>query len=155
MKDVRLQTEQEFYALGLQLSQKDFEEGAFGNAVKSPLEGTEIGLSVNVSPVPGPGREMRFDVQLVTQDLFLLREKDHYVGKVSVVFAMDDEQATRPIPLNLNFSVQQYQAALPGTISFRQAIQIPLEVQKVRAIVVDSERRAVGSVSIPLNVVGR
>ena len=63
---------------------------------------------------------------------------------------MDDQTVTPRIPLKLNLSAQQYEAALPGTLLFRQAIPIAPGTKTVRAIVVDSGRRAVGSVTITL-----
>jgi hypothetical protein len=151
-KDVRVQTEQEYYALGIQAPPEEFKSVAFEDAGKSSLDATEIGVRARVSATIGASspKDMQFDLQIDTQDLLLLEDKDHYVGKVSVGFAMDDGQVTHPIPLDVNLTKQQYEAAAHGTLLFKQRIEVEPAVNRVRVIVVDLERRAVGSVSIPV-----
>jgi VWFA-related protein len=146
-KDVRLQTEQEYYALGPPAPAADFEKAAFEDAVRSPLDATEIGVRARVS---GTGGQMQFDLQIDTQDLLLRRDKDHYVGNVLVVFSTDDDKSSAPLPLKVDLTAQQYEAVARGTIPFEQSINVSPAVKKVRAIVVDTERRAVGSVTIPI-----
>jgi hypothetical protein len=54
------------------------------------------------------------------------------------------------VALNVNLTAAQYEAAMRGTLAFEQTVPIGAQVEKVRAIVVDSELRAVGTVTIPV-----
>jgi len=134
-KDVRLHTAEEYYALGLQMSPEEFESAAFQDAANSSTEASEIGVGGKASA--GVGGE-RIDLQIDARDL-LLRP-----GKVFLAFVIGDAGVSSPIPLNVDVRTAD------GTLSFSKTIPIPPGVKKVRAIVVDRERRAVGSVTIPM-----
>ena len=152
-KDVHLQTEQDYYALGLKASSTDFEKRAVQSAALSPLDAAEIGVRVKASPV-GATQDIQFDLQIDAADLMLRQEQGHYTGKVDVVFVTYEgnqpKQATNPVPLNINLTAQQYQGADRAPLTFQETMGLDAKLQKVRAIVVDSERRAVGSVMIPI-----
>lgn len=156
-KDVRLQTEQEYYALGLQASPAEFETWAFDQAAKSSVDASGIG--VKAKPPVREGQQMQFELQIATDDLLLRQMEGHWKGNVSVMFvAWDDEglsQNGKPIPLNINLSAEQYAAVAGGAITFRQTVPIDAKARRVRAIVVDREGGSVGSVTIPLPARGR
>ena len=151
-KDVRLQTEQEFYSLGLALPGSGFERAALEAAKAISFEASEIALRGSVSP--GAGNSMRLDLRIDPKDLYLRQTKGRYVGKVSVNFATYDGEdrasAFRPIPLDVNLTPQQYEAAAGDGITVQQNIPVDAAARKVRAIVVDKELRAVGSITMPV-----
>jgi VWFA-related protein len=144
-KDVRMVTEQEFYALGLDESAAEFEKRVIDDAVQSAEDATEIGVTASV-------KDMDVDLRIDSEDLLLRKDRDRYVGNVSVVFAVyagnEQAQITRPVPLPINLSAQQYEER--GTITFHQKVQSEQKVEKIRVIVVDGDRRAVGSVTVPV-----
>jgi VWFA-related protein len=145
-KDIRLLTEQEFH--GLEPTQSpDFEQLTYLEAARSPIDDEEIGLRATVSRIPGETART-FHLTIDREDLLLHDAK----GKVSVAFAIyggrDDGRVTQPMPVDVS-------ATATGTIAFQQRLAIDPAINKVRAIVVDSERGAVGSVTIPLSADGR
>jgi VWFA-related protein len=156
-KDVRLLTEQEYYALGLQAPPAEFEMWAFDQAAKSPVEAAEIG--VKAKPPVGDGRQVQFELQIATNDLLLRQVDGRWVGSASVTFVGYEReeplQSSKPIPLNINLSAEQYGAAAGQSIAFRQVVPLDAAVRRVRAIIVDRGTGAVGSVTIPLPAGGR
>jgi VWFA-related protein len=150
-KNVKLQTEQEFYALGLP-TPDEFERAALEAAAGSAVDATEIGLRGSVSPEPGAAHRMRLDLRIAREDVLLRAVGDRYVGKVSVNFSTPDAEdgpaAFRPIPLSVNLTAQQYEAAASDGIAVHQ--EISSDAREVRAIVVDRQLRAVGTITIPV-----
>lgn len=151
-KDVRVETEQEYYALGLEATPAEFEKWAFDQAVKSPVDAAEIGVKAK-APVAEEG-QVQFELQISTDDLLLRRADGRWKGSVSVMFvAYDAEEpswTSKPIPLDINLSAEQFAAASGESILFRQTVPVEAAARKVRAIVVDRECGVVGSVTIPL-----
>ena len=153
-KDVRLQTEQEFYALGLQASPAEFQTWAFDHAAKSPVDAAEIGVKAKATVAEG--RQTQFELQISTGDLLLRQLDGRWKGSVSVMFVAYDQeepsQTSKAIPLDINLSAEQHASE---TVMFRQSMPVEATARRVRAIVVDRERGAVGSVTIPLPSGGR
>jgi hypothetical protein len=153
---VRLVTEQEYYALGLQLTAAEFEKAAVEEAANSARDAAEIGVRAKVGTTisTGTARSEQFHLQIDTADVLLRKVQDHYVGRVSVVFETYEKGApawgSPPAVLNVNLTAAQYEAAMRGTLAFEQTVPVGPQVEKVRAIVVDSDLRAVGSVTIPV-----
>jgi VWFA-related protein len=156
-KDVRVQTEQEYYSLGLQASPAEFEKWAFDQAAKSAVDASEIGVKAK-APV-AEGLQMQFELQLSTDDLVLRQVDGRWVGSASVMFVGYEREepswSSKAIPLNINLSAEQYAAAAGKGITFRQAVPVDARARRVRAIVVDRESGTVGSVTIPLPAGGR
>ncbi len=152
-KGVRLQTQQEFYALGLTPSADDFERAALELAATNPEDATEIGLRGSVSRDAGAANSVRLDLQIARNDVLLREVQGRYVGKVSVNFSTYDGagQAApfRPVPVDVNLTAQQYEAAAGG-IAVVQSIPVGASARKIRAIVIDKELRAAGSITIPI-----
>lgn len=150
-KNVRLQTEQEFYALRL-TTPDEFERAALEAAAGGSFDATEIGLRGSVSPDPSAGNKVRLDLRIAREDVLLRPVGDRYVGKVSVNFSTYDAEdrpaAFRPIPLEVNLTREQYEAAASDGITVHQ--EISSDAREVRAIVVDRGLRAVGSITISI-----
>ena len=159
-KEVRLQTEHEFYSFGPPVSPGGPSTGAAGSsespmevqvAAHSPFDATDIGLRASVSPDPATPRTMRFEIHIDAADLLPLAARDSGAGKVSVVFAAYDEglqQLSPPVPVSL--TPEQPGTATQGEIRLSQAIPVGEASRKVRVIVFDAALGAVGSVTIPV-----
>jgi hypothetical protein len=121
------------------------------------VDAEEIGVKAK-APV-AEGGQTQFELQISTDDLLLRQTNGRWVGNAAVMFVSYDQgepsQSSKPIPLNINLSAEQYAAASGHAITFRQAVPIAATARKVRAIVVDPERSVVGSVTIPLTPGGR
>ncbi len=133
-KDVRLLTEREFYVF----EQGDIEGRAFENAAQSPLDAAEIAVRASATG-------NRFDVRIDPRDLLL---RDHRSGKVSVAFASYQGaglvELSAPVPVEFNLDAEQ------GAVEFHRTVPIRGGVEKVRVIVFDGERGAVGSATVPV-----
>jgi hypothetical protein len=152
-KDVKLQTEQGFYALLAQPSPADVERNAFLYAANSPFDATDIGVRASASPDPAKSADMRFVIHIDPADLLLHQAQDHRVGKAALMFAAYTASGmvqTNPNPIDINLTAEQYEAATHDGIAVRFAIPISAGVQKVRVIVVDKEVGSAGSVTIPM-----
>jgi VWFA-related protein len=152
-KDVRLLTEREFDAIETQ-PQSHIEGRAFENASQSPIDSGEIGLRASVMPDPGNANEKRFDLRIRTEDILLREAQERRVGKVSVMFASyigtGLVEVSQPIPLGVNLTAREYETAARGTLEFHQTVPINGAIEQVRVIVMDRERGAVGSITIPV-----
>jgi len=149
-----LQTEAEFYVMAPLAPPDDVESMAFEIADHSPFDATEIGLRASVSPDPGSGQNVRFEIRIDAEDLLLLQDQDHRTGKVSCLFAASEGarlyQTGPPIPIYLSLTPEQYETAVHDGIELRRTIPAGAAVRKVRVIVVDAQLGAVGSLTIPI-----
>jgi VWFA-related protein len=157
-KEIRLQTEHGFYALGQSVSPGAPGEAgspevpmAIEAAAHSPFDATDIGLRANVSPDPAAPQNMRFDIHIDAADLLPGPARDSGAGKVSVVFAAYDEglkQLSPPVPVSL--TQEQPETGARDEITLREAIPVGGSVRRVRVIVFDAALGAVGSVTVPI-----
>lgn len=145
-KEVRLQTEHEYYSFGPPESPMEVQVAAH-----SPFDATDIGLRATVSPDPAAPQNMRFDIHIDAADLLPGPARDSGAGKVSVVFAAYDQglqQLSPPVPVSL--TPEQSGTATQGEITLREAIPVGESVRRVRVIVFDAALGAVGSVTVPI-----
>jgi hypothetical protein len=153
-KEVRLQTEQGSYAMLAVNRPADVEHSTFQNAISSPFDATEIGIRGSIAADPATGQNLRLEIRIDPADLLLHQAQDRRTGKVSLLFAAYEAAGLggtgAPIPIDISLTPVQYEAALHDGIEFHQPIRIGESIRKVRAIVVDAELGAVGSVTIPI-----
>jgi hypothetical protein len=80
--------------------------------------------------------------------LDLRQEQGHYIGKVSLhISTYDAEDKATALPAK-TIDIDKGYAA--DGIKISESIPMDARVRKVRAIVVDKELRAVGSITIPI-----
>jgi len=154
-KDVRLQTEEGFYALApasgspataLQSRELPLE---IATAAHSPFDATQIGLRASVSRDPRDSQKRRFEVHIDAADLLPCPARDPDAGKVFVAFvAYDQWQKPLAEPALSTLTPEQFEAAKGGEITLSDAIPVPQGIPKVRLIVVDAELGTVGSLTI-------
>ena len=159
-KEVRLQTEQWFYAVAPLFSPRGLAPSALRSrelpieietAAHSPFDATEIGLRASVSPDPVNAQNMRFEIHIDPADLLPRPAPDHDTRNVFVVFAAYDERLNQPSrPIGHSVSPEEFEAATHGEIGLRYEIPLGQPIRKVRVIVYDAELGAVGSVTIPI-----
>jgi hypothetical protein len=86
-------------------------------------------------------------------DLLLRQAGDHRTGRLSMLFAVygtDGVGQSKPLPIDVNLTAAQYDTAMRGGLEFHQSMPIGATVQRVRAVVVDRDLGAAGSVTIPV-----
>jgi hypothetical protein len=145
-KGVRLETEQEFYALAVPQSADDFERTVLEAAAASPLDATGIGLRGSASRAPG-ANSAHVELRIAPEDLLLRQAQGRSVGKVSVDISTynAEDKATALPPKTVEIDL----AAGDG-ITVQQDVPMNAAVRKIRAVVVDKELRAAGSLTIPV-----
>ena len=152
-KEVRILTAPGFYAVFGPEQAADMEGNASLIAAHSPFDATEIGLRVSFSPDPGANGVMRFDIHIDPADLLLRQAGDHRTGRLSLLLAVYGASGvgqSKPIPIDVNLTAEQYETAVDGGLDFRQSMPIAANVERVRVIVVDRDLGAAGSVTIPM-----
>ena len=157
-KEVRLQTEHEFYAMvspgGLAsdtLHSREMQREVEA-AAHSPFDATDIGVRASVSPDPGNPQNMNFEIRIDAADLLPRPAQDHEAGKVAVVFVPYGEDLSQPSPpTTVTLTPEQFETAAHGEIRLREGLSLGPAVRQVRAIVFDAELGAVGSVMIPVH----
>ena len=157
-KEVRLQTEHEFYAMvspgGLAsdtLHSREMQREVEA-AAHSPFDATDIGVRASVSPDPGNPQNMNFEIRIDAADLLPRPAQDHEAGKVAVVFVPYGEDLNQPSPpTTVTLTPEQFETAAHGEIRLREGLSLGPAVRQVRAIVFDAELGAVGSVMIPVH----
>ena len=153
-KEVRLQTEPGFYAVAPLDPPDDVERMTLEAAAHSPFDATDIGLRATVSPDPGAKGNLRLEIRIDAADLLLPQTQDRRTGKISLLFAAYQAagwgQPGPPIPLDISLTPEQYETVMHNGIELHRALPAGSAIRKVRAIVVDGELGAVGSLTIPI-----
>ena len=157
-KDVRLQTEQGFYAVaplaapvGLAATTLRSRElpAEIEGAAHSPFDATEIGLRASLSP--DPIDKALIEVHIDASDLLQRPTRYPESGKVFVAFvAYDEGLKPLPHPVVVSLTPAQFAAAVPGEIELREVVDVPQGVRKLRVIAFDAALGAAGSVTIPM-----
>ena len=150
-KGVRFQTRDGFFDDAVQPQPEDIKDAAFRAARRSPLEATQIGLRVAVSPNPS-AKTVRLRIYVDPADVLLEPRDTGYQGHLSFTVASYSngflKQARDPEDVDLNLTQEQLEKATKNGITISKDVPMGDNIQKLRVIVFDRALDAVGSVTI-------
>ncbi|MEN6606925.1 MAG: hypothetical protein ABFD60_06750, partial [Bryobacteraceae bacterium] len=129
---------------------------AVRDAIWSPLEASEIELSVRADPVQGG---LDLGIRVNPETITIERKLDHRVGEIRAVITQLDARGkvleSKSHALNMDLTEDSYRSVQKDWLLIRQRLQTSPEAFMVRVIVQDLANGALGSVNIPLSKLGR
>ncbi len=124
-------------------------------AVSSPLDATDLGLTVRVTPVEIPGtREVKAEFNVAQRDLTLNADGDRWVGAIDVLFVQFSPQG-KPLKsdmktVGVNLTQAKYNQVRQVGAIFTLEEPIVDGAGQLRVVVRDTTSGSLGSVSVPL-----
>jgi VWFA-related protein len=126
-------------------------EDAFARQGHSPFEATEIALRVALTQKPPSGH---LDIHIDPADVFLEHKGDRYQGSLTLKLAFYRDgvfQGSTPsFQQDLNFTQEEYDAALKNGIAISRDVTVADQIQQVRVMVFDRGLQSLGSVTFPV-----
>ena len=148
-KGVRLVTREGYFGDEPDPDPNVVEAAAFSNERRSPFDGSEIGLRVEMAR---EGKNARFVIHVNAADLLLLKRDAKYEATVGVMLAVYQngflKGATPLKNLDLTLTPEQYQQALKEGVMFNEVAPLDEQSEKVRVMVYDPALQALGSVTM-------
>jgi VWFA-related protein len=127
-------------------------------AMSSPLDATGVGVSVHVEPKEAlEARTMVMEVVVSEGDVSFNHDGDRTTGRLEVVLAQYDKEGT-PVAsetseVKMDLTKDTYQKARKEGLHFGRILPISAKAAEVRVFVRDTKSNAIGSVSLPVNLV--
>lgn len=153
-RGIRIQTKDSYYAE--RREPRPEEEDLFPySANTSPLDVSDIGLSVKVSPGAETPQAVHLDIRVEASDLLLRRQGERYTGKLLLSFIGDVAEARKllpgdALPVVLDLSAKQREEAMKGGLRIPADLPVSAEVRNIRVVVYDTGSREMGSLTIPI-----
>ncbi len=127
-------------------------------AMMSPLDATGVGVSVHVEPKEAlEARTMVMEVVVNESDVTFGHEGDRTTGRLEVVLAQFDKEGTvvasETSEVKMELDRDVYSKARKEGLHFGRVLPITAKAAEVRVFVRDTKSNAIGSVSLPINVV--
>jgi VWFA-related protein len=155
-KGIRLQPPQDYTAFQRPLLATY--EALLDAASYSPLDVSEIGLSVTASPAGEASGMYRFHIRINAQDVLLAQQNSRYNGELTLEFI--GYSTGRPVvltrvPLKINLSEDQWNGATKEGIKTEQTVSVTDHIHHVRVVALDRRSGSVGSLTLPTVVATR
>ncbi len=124
-------------------------------AIRSPLESTDLSLDVQVEAANDSGaRQLRVKISLDPSQLHFQQQGDRWTDNIGEYWAEFDGEGhqvgTHSQTLNLRPSQGDYKEFIAKEFGFSETVPIADGAQEVRLVVRDGKDGAIGSVIIPL-----
>ncbi|HEV3219333.1 MAG TPA: VWA domain-containing protein [Candidatus Acidoferrales bacterium] len=124
-------------------------------AIWSPLEATELGLNVEVTPIDIPGlRQLKLRVIVSPEQMRFTHDGDRWTDELDVVWVVADARGTAlaqtPQPWRISMPQAAYEKVMRDGLSFSGTIDIADAATEVRVVARDKGTGAIGSVLVPL-----
>jgi VWFA-related protein len=127
-------------------------------AMSSPLDATGVGVSVHVEPKEAlEARTMVMEVVVNEADVSFGHEGDRTTGRLEVVLAQYDKEGIPVVSetseVKMDLTKDTYAKARKEGLHFGRILPISAKAAEVRVFVRDTKSNAIGSVSLPVNLV--
>ncbi len=126
-------------------------------AVFSPLDATEIGLTVHIAPyAPKPG-SFEVLVKVDPQGIGLQKNNDRWDGKLDVLLIQKDARGNqfdgRDETVEMQLKQDKYDIISKDGLTYRQVIEKNSRATHIRILVRDASSGQIGSVTVPFGQV--
>lgn len=144
-----------YYAATDQVLEEKERQQLLGEAARSPLDATSLGLVVRAEPRTEPGPPaLDLAVQVTTSDLTLRLVSERWTGALDVLVqqrasdgrVVDGQSQT----INLNLKQENYERIQKGGLTMRETVELKLDATEIRIVVRDVPTGAMGSLIVPL-----
>jgi VWFA-related protein len=135
-------------------SEKDAEKIA--EAIKSPLESTDLGFDVQADGFDVAGvRQLKLKITLDANQLLFQQQGDRWTDNVTEYWVQFDSEgrqiSTHSQTINLRPSQDAYKQLLQQGLNFSETVALEKNTAEVRLVLRDAGNGAIGSVIIPLS----
>jgi hypothetical protein len=125
------------------------------DAIRSPLESTDLGFDVQADGVELAGvRQLKVKITLDTNQLRFQQQGGRWIDNITEYWAQFNSEGqqldTHSQTINLKPSQDAYKQLLQQGLSFSETVMIDSNAAEVRLIFRDAGNGAIGSVIIPL-----
>ena len=126
-----------------------------GNALRSPLEATGIGLNVRIDPVdrPKPG-SVQMIIQIAQHTISLESKGDRTVGALEIIVTQNAPDgrvlATTSETLSLNLTRETFEKVMKSGLVLTKTLEPNAEAYQIRVVVYDRSTGNVGSIFVPV-----
>ncbi len=152
---VEVRSRKGYFAIADSTSAPEREAEQLAQAIRSPLESTDLGLDVQVDAVDVPGaRQLKAKITLDAGQLRFQQRGARWTDNIIEVWAEFDAEghqvASHSQTLNLSPTQDEYKQLIQEGFSFSETLSVAEKVTEVRLVVRDGLNGAIGSVNIPL-----
>jgi VWFA-related protein len=148
-KGIQLQSEQGYIAT----PPVDQTAALLQVAAGSSTDLSAVGLRATATPGASP-HTMHVQLKIDPSTVTILQQNGHYTGQLALLYAgvaTDGlKQIGKPSNLKLDWTGQQYAAAVKDGIDVSQDLPTPENMHQVRIVIVDTTSNQVGSLTIPV-----
>jgi VWFA-related protein len=152
---VELRSRSGYYAVTDSPSVSDRDAQRMADAIRSPLESTDLAFDVQVDAVEVSGaRQLKVKITLDANQLRFKQQADRRIDNLAEVWAEFDaeghEVGTNRKTISLKPTEDEYKQLLHDGLSFSEIVPVEKDVAEVRLVLRDDGNGAIGSVIIPL-----
>jgi VWFA-related protein len=152
---VEIRARRGYYAVADTASASERNSQKLAEAIRSPLESTDLSLDVQVDAANDSGaRQLRVKISLDPSQLHFQQQGDRWTDNVGEYWAEFDGEGhqvgTHSQTLNLRPTLDEYKTFVQKAFSFSETVPIADDAEEVRLVVRDGKEGAIGSVIIPL-----
>jgi VWFA-related protein len=126
---------------------------ALGDAIRSPLEATGIGLTASLERSRAPSREAMLTVQVDGRSITWDRRGDEWIGALDVVIGQSDRDAkfvkSMDTVVNLTANAERYAQIMAEGFTLTHKITMREDLGRLHIVVRDVSSRTTGSLIIP------
>ncbi len=145
-----------YFAIADSTSAPEKKAKLLAEAIRSPLESTDLGLDIHVDPVDVPGaRQLKVKVTIDAGQLRFLQQSARWSDNITEVWAEFNAEGkqvgSHSQTLNLNPTQSDYKQLLQRGLNFSETLSLADDVSEVRLVVRDEGNGAIGTVNIPLS----
>lgn len=126
------------------------------DAVYSPLDASEIGLTVQLQPGdPAKPNTLTFIARIEPKGVSLQPLRDRWAGKIDILWVQKDDRGrqynAQDDTLEMRLSQPNYQKLTREGLAYRRAVERAPRATQLRIVVRDAASGAVGSVTVPFS----
>lgn len=125
---------------------------ALGDAIRSPLEATGIGLTASVERSGAPSRDATLAIQVDARSITWDRRGDEWAGALDVVIGQSDAEAkffkSMDTVVNLSANAERYAQMLDEGFTLTHKVTLRADVSRLHIVVRDVPSRTTGSLII-------
>jgi hypothetical protein len=123
------------------------------DAVFSPLDATEIGLTVHVAPYAAKPGSFEVLVKVDPRGIGLQQQGERWDGKLDVLLIQKDAQGRqyngRDDTIEMQLKRERYDLVNKDGLTYRQVIEKNTRATQLRIVVRDAASGSIGSVTVP------
>jgi hypothetical protein len=153
---VEVRSRSGYYAVAVTGSASEQAAETFAQALKSPLESTDLGFDIQADGVEVSGaRQLKVKISLDASQLRFEQQAARWTDNITETWAQfsaeGEEVGAKSQTINLKPTQEAYQQLLKQGLNFSETVPLEKNAAEVRLVLRDAGNGAIGSVIIPLS----